>query len=272
MSALVVIPARYGAVRFPGKPLAMLHGKPVIQHVYERATQATRVQEVFVATDDERIMTAVGRFGGRAVMTNPSARSGTERVAEVARAHAAKVVINVQGDEPLIRGEMIDQLATFLEQHTAIPMASLKTRLCDPHLAASPHVVKVVVDRDGFALYFSRAQIPFVRQQTADSRPETEASRTPTATVQSPPVSSLQSPVWYKHIGIYGYQRHFLLQFPHLEPTPLEQLEQLEQLRALEHGYRIKLLDTAHDTVGVDTSEDLQWVEQILRGTPVSHG
>jgi len=242
MGALVVIPARYGSVRFPGKPLALLHGKPLIQHVYEQAAKAGGADEVVVATDDARIAQAVERFGGRAAMTSPQARSGTDRVAEVARTRNASVVINVQGDEPLVQPDMIDQLAGYLAQHSAVPMASLMTALSRPEDLANPNVVKVVVDRDGFALYFSRAAIPFVRNHAI--------------------TQSLNHP--WKHLGIYGYQRHFVLQFPHLEPTPLEQAEQLEQLRALEHGYRMKLLETVHDTIGVDTPEDLKRVEQLL--------
>ena len=251
---MVVIPARYASVRFPGKPLAMLHGKPMIQHVYEQAARAAHVDEVVVATDDERIAAAVGRFGGKVAVTSPTARSGSERVAEVARSRHAEVIINVQGDEPLIQPEMVSQLADFLSRHQAVPMASLMTKLSRPEDVANPNIVKVVVDRDGYALYFSRSPIPFMKPETRDPRPETSRS----------PVSGLLSQVYYKHLGIYGYQRHFLLQFPHLEPTPLEQAEQLEQLRALEHGYRIKLLETMHDTIGVDTPEDLQRVEQLL--------
>ncbi len=243
MSVLVVIPARYGSVRFPGKPLASLHGKPVIQHVYEQVARTTRADEVVVATDDERIREVVERFGGTVVMTSPTLQSGTERAAEVARARSAEVIINVQGDEPLIQPDMVDALVDFLERHRAVPMASLMTKLARPEDAANPNVVKVVVDRDGFALYFSRAPIPFVRSD----QPRGVASQA------------------WKHLGIYGYQRHFLLQFPSLPPTPLAQLEQLEQLRALEHGYRIKLLETIHDTIGVDTPEDLAKVEAILQ-------
>jgi 3-deoxy-manno-octulosonate cytidylyltransferase (CMP-KDO synthetase) len=246
MSVLVVIPARYRSTRFPGKPLALLRGKPVIQHVYEGAKSATQANEVVVATDDQRIVEVVERCGGLAVMTSAGARSGTERVGEVARSRDAQVIINVQGDEPLIHPDMIDQLAEYLERHRAVPMASLMTRFQRREDVASPNVVKVVVDREGFALYFSRAAIPHVRSQGAGRRADEPA-------------------VCYKHLGIYGYQRHFLLQFPHLEPTPLEQAEQLEQLRALEHGHRIKLLETVHDTVGVDTPDDLKRVETMLR-------
>ena len=242
MGVLVVIPARYASVRFPGKPLARLQGKPVIQHVYEQAARAG--VEAVVATDDPRIAQAVEGFGGSAVMTSAAARSGTERVAEVARARRAPVIINIQGDEPLVRPDMIQPLATFLERHPAVPMASLMTRLERPEDLASPNVVKVVVDQDGYALYFSRAPIPFERTDGAGAR--------------------ARGPAAWKHLGIYGYQRHFLLRFPQLAPTPLEQREQLEQLRALEHGYKIKMLETAHDTVGVDTPEDLERVERML--------
>ncbi|MDP3723413.1 MAG: 3-deoxy-manno-octulosonate cytidylyltransferase [Candidatus Omnitrophota bacterium] len=248
MSVLVVIPARYGSVRFPGKPLALLQGKPVIQHVYERAVQAARMDDVVVATDDERIRDAVQRAGGKAVMTSPDARSGTERAAEVAQTHAAQVILNVQGDEPLIHPEQLDQVAEFLLAHRAIPMATLMTRLTRREELANPNVVKVVVDQDGYALYFSRSPIPFIKSEGGGSR-----------------VEGHPSPYW-KHIGLYGYQRQLLLRFPHLEPTPLEQLEQLEQLRALEHGYQIRVLETAHDTIGVDTPDDLQRVEALLTG------
>ena len=258
MGVLVVIPARYGSVRFPGKPLAMLQGKPVIRHVYEGAANAAGVDEVVVATDDERIVGAVIEFGGKAQMTSPSARSGTERAAEVARERSAQVVINVQGDEPLIQPDMVGQLAEFLARHGAVPMASLMTKLSRPEDLANPNIVKVVVDRDGFALYFSRAPIPHWRDADG-SRLKAQGSRSDL----QPSAFSLQ-PQAFKHLGIYGYQRHFLLQFPHLEPTPLEQSEQLEQLRALEHGYRIKLLETVHDTLGVDTPEDLARVETMM--------
>lgn len=239
---LVVIPARYASVRFPGKPLAEINGKPMIQHVYEGSASARGVDEVVVATDDERIMSAVIKFGGKAVMTDPACRSGTERAAEVARIRNSKVVINVQGDEPLVQGEMIAQLAQFLTRHAAIPMASLMTPFKPGEDVSNPNAVKVVVDREKFALYFSRSPIPHLRAPGG---------------VQARNM---------KHLGVYGYQRHFLLQFPNLNPTPLEQSEQLEQLRALENGYRIKLLETIHDSIGVDTPEDLKRVETLLAG------
>lgn len=246
MSVLVVIPARYGAVRFPGKPLAAIAGKPMIQHVYERAAQAKQADAVVVATDDARIAETVRGFHGAVAMTDPAARSGTERIAEVARGRTEQVVVNVQGDEPLIRPEMVNLVTDFLLKHPAVPMASVMTPLASASDGANPNVVKVVVDQESYALYFSRAPIPFQRDNTRTGKP---ANR------------------FWKHVGLYGYQRHFLLQFPSLEPTPLEQAEGLEQLRALEHGYRIKMLQTAHDTVGVDTPEDLARVESLIAKT-----
>jgi len=243
MSVVGIIPARYASTRFPGKALAMLNGAPLIQHVYEQAKQATQLAEVLVATDDERIVQAVERFGGKAVMTSPDHRSGTERVAQIARQVTTPVFINIQGDEPLIRPEQIDQLAEFLSAHQAVPMATLMTPLTRQEDASNPNVVKVVVDQNGYALYFSRATIPFERANRPTGQP---ANRS------------------YKHLGLYGYQRYFLLRYPHLTPTPLEQMEQLEQLRVLEHGYRMKVLETPYDTVGVDTPEDLRRVEQVL--------
>ncbi|MBI2094156.1 MAG: 3-deoxy-manno-octulosonate cytidylyltransferase [Candidatus Omnitrophica bacterium] len=292
---LVVIPARYGSVRFPGKPLALLDGKPMIQHVYQRAFSAKGIGQVVVATDDDRICQAVRSCGGEALMTNPQAQSGTERAAEVARSSTAGVIINVQGDEPLIHPEIIHQLAAYLSQHAAVPMASAMTPL-KPEDLSNPNVVKVVVDRDGFALYFSRAAIPHVRQQSWDKGAAKPAFRgtpspakiVPARSAANPAVGGTPSPamilparsqgtgdmshgprpmsqIYWKHLGIYGYQRNFLLQFPHLEATLLEQCEKLEQLRALEHGYRIKMIETIHDSIGVDTPEDLIRVEALLR-------
>ena len=239
MVVLGIIPARYGSTRFPGKALALLGGKPMVQHVYERARQAKRLDDVVVATDDERIVVAVSRFGGRAVMTSAEHRSGTDRIAEVTRSTDASIIVNIQGDEPLMRPEPIDQIVEFLQAHRAVPMATVMTRVANAHDAASPNVVKVVVDQDGYAMYFSRSSIPYPRQQGARV-------------------------AYWKHLGLYGYQRDFLLRFPNLPPTPCEQAESLEQLRALEHGHRIKVLETTHDSIGVDTPDDLKRVEQML--------
>ena len=257
MKAVGIIPSRYGSTRLPAKALALINGTPLVRHVYERATQASSLDEVIVATDDERILRAVCEGGGRAVMTGTHHRSGTDRVAEVARGLSAEVILNIQGDEPLIHPDQIDQVASFLLAHRAVPMATVMTRLSAAE-APSPNIVKVVVDQDGYALYFSRAPIPFMRPKTQDPRPKTLESR----------VSSLESALYWKHLGLYGYQREFLLRFPHLPPTPLEQAEQLEQLRALEHGYKIKALETAHDTIAVDTADDLARVEALLQRSP----
>lgn len=249
MKVMGVIPARYGSTRLPAKALALIHGRPLIQRVYEHAKQARLLDELVVATDDARIAAAVQQIGGHVVMTSSAHQSGTDRVAEVSRQLASQVVLNIQGDEPLIHPEPIDAIAEFLLAHQAVPMATVMTKLTRAEDAANPNVVKVVVDQAGYALYFSRAPIPFVRSGLS----------------QSPSHSVTQSPYW-KHVGLYGYQRHFLLQFPTLPRTPLEQAEQLEQLRALEHGHRIRVLETAHDSIGVDTAEDLQRVENILLG------
>ena len=239
MKAVGIIPARYGSTRLPAKALAELAGKPMIQHVYEQARRATRLDEVLIATDHDQIVQAALRFGARAVMTSASHRSGTDRIAEVARQLDAQVVLNIQGDEPLVHPSQLDSLVEFLSAHQAAPMATVMTKLTRPGDLADPNVVKVVADQDGYALYFSRSPIPCKRSDGA-------------------------APTYWKHLGLYGYQRHFLLQFPHLAPTPLEQAEQLEQLRALEHGYKIKVLETIHDTVSVDTAEDLRRVAALL--------
>lgn len=243
MSCVAVIPARYGSTRFPGKVLAPLHGKPLIQHVWERARLAEGVDRVLVATDDERVAGAVRGFGGESVMTPPELPSGTDRVAYAVgtlRVERVDVVINVQGDEPLMEPAMIASLARLMIGHPEIPMATLKHRLTDPREAANPNVVKVVTDASGWALYFSRAGIPY--------------ARTPS-----------EGPGWAKHLGIYAYRESFLEELVSWPSSPLERAEGLEQLRVLEHGGRIMVLDTPYDTVGVDTPEDLARVAQRLQ-------
>lgn len=239
MKTLCVIPARYASTRLPGKPLALLAGKPMIQHVYEQAVKARGIQEVLVATDDERICAAVAAFGGQAVLTAATHPTGTDRLAEVARQRPdVDVIVNVQGDEPLIEPAVIEQLAAAFAERPQLQMATLCTPLEEDE-AAQPSVVKVVTDRQGYALYFSRSLIPYPRQ----------AGVVPA----------------YKHIGLYGYRRDFLLQYAAMEPTPLERAESLEQLRALENGHRILVLETPCASVGVDTPEDLRRVEAILQ-------
>lgn len=239
MRILCVIPARYASTRLPGKPLASIAGKPMIQHVYERASQAERPNMVLVATDHELVYEAVQAFGGKVLLTSPEHPTGTDRLAEVARTYGDyDIIINVQGDEPLIAPEIIDQLAAAFDAAPDLAMATLASVMEDSEYA-NPSAVKVVTDLQGYALYFSRSLIPFPR------------------------VSVKELPV-YKHIGIYAYRRDFLLTFASLQPTPLERTESLEQLRALEYGYRIKVLKTDFQSIGVDTPEDLEKVNQLL--------
>lgn len=239
MNILCVIPARYSSTRLPGKPLADIAGKPMIQHVYERAKQAKRPAKVLVATDHQLVYDAVKNFGGEVMLTAVDHPTGTDRLAEVAAAYPrTDIIINVQGDEPLIEPSIIDQLATAFDEDDRLHMATLMTPM-DENEYSLPGAVKVVTDLNGYALYFSRSLIPYPR------------------------VKQPNAPV-YKHIGIYAYRRDFLLTYARLEPTPLERSESLEQLRALEHGYRIKVLKTDFKSVGVDTVEDLALVKRIL--------
>ena len=240
MKILCVIPARYASTRLPGKPLANIAGKPMIQHVYERASQARRPAKVLVATDHDEVYQAVKDFGGQVLMTSPGHPTGTDRLAEVARACPEyELIINVQGDEPLIEPAVIDQLAAAFDDEPELVMATLATVMAEDEYD-KPSAVKVVTRRNGHALYFSRSLIPYPRVQLAEL------------------------PV-YKHIGIYAYRRDFLLTYAALAPTPLERTESLEQLRALEHGYNIKVLLTDFQSVGVDTPEDLERVNHIIQ-------
>ena len=236
-----VIPARYGSARFPGKALARINGKPLVQWVWERAREAKRLDQLWVATDDDRILDAVRKFGGEAVMTSPKLPSGTDRVWAAVKQTPAQIIVNIQGDEPLITAAMVDQLVEGLEQEPAAGMATLRHAMRSPAGYSDPNIVKVVTDEKGWALYFSRAPIPHVRQKDC------------------------ASPVWYKHIGLYAYRRALLEQFVQWPLSALESTEKLEQLRALEKGVRIRVLDSAVNTVGVDTLEDLRQVEKILK-------
>jgi 3-deoxy-manno-octulosonate cytidylyltransferase (CMP-KDO synthetase) len=246
MRALVVIPARYGSTRFEGKPLAMLAGKPMIVHVLQRARAAKSATLVVVATDDARIQRAVEAHGGEARMTASTHATGTERVAEVARAIECDLVVNVQGDEPLLEPGMVDEVVNLLRADPRADMATLMTPLASEEEFRNPNVVKVVADLNGNALYFSRAPIPCPRVSDVALR--------------------------CAHIGIYAYRREFLLEFPGLAPTPLEQTESLEQLRALEHGRRIRVAQTRcpYHGVSVDTPGDLAAVAAILAKGPTS--
>lgn len=240
MKVLCVIPARYASTRLPGKPLSMINGKPMIQRVYERAVQARLPQEVVVATDHEAVYKAVEGFGGRAMMTSPDHPSGTDRLAEVALNYPdIDVIVNVQGDEPMIPPEVIDRLAECFEHDPELDMATLKVKMQEEDYN-NPAAVKVVTSLSGYALYFSRSLMPYPRNKPEDFNV-------------------------YKHVGIYAYKRDFLLKYAAMAPTPLERAESLEQLRALENGYRIKVLESDFQGVGVDTPEDLAAVNEIFK-------
>lgn len=251
---VVVIPARYASSRFPGKPLVPLRGRPMIQHVYERARQARLVDEVIVATDDARIVAAVEACGGQARLTAETHPTGTDRIAEVAAQLGCDIVVNVQGDEPGIAPEAIDALVQPLLDDPELRMSTLARPLRDVAELLTPNVNKVVVDRLGYALYFSRAPIPYDRQAWPRA-PQLLAAEGTLPTIP---------PGCLVHMGLYGYRRDFLLHLATLPQTPLEQLEQLEQLRVLEHGYRIRVVQTTYESVGVDTPADVARAERLL--------
>lgn len=237
MNVVGVIPARFNSTRFEGKIIADLLGKPMIQHVYEKAKEARSLDDLVVAADDDRVMEAVKGFGGKAVFTSPEQPTGSDRIAEVVNPMDVKIVVNIQGDEPLIEAKMIDDLASAMLGDESIVMATLIKKIDNEEEINDHNVVKVVVDKDGFALYFSRSPIPYARTDAA---------------------------VYYKHIGLYAYTKDFLFTFTNLLPLKLEKSEALEQLRVLEYGYRIKTVETEFDTVGVDAPEDLERVKEIL--------
>ncbi len=252
-SVVGMIPARYAATRLPGKVLADIGGKPMVQHVYERASQAEVIQDVIVATDDSRVFEAVEAFGGTVVMTSSEHRSGTDRLAEVARGMDCDIVVNIQGDEPLIDADAIDAAVEPLLGDASIAMSTLRSPITDREEYENPAAVQVVVDREGFALYFSRAPIPYFRIDDPDAIPESG--------IFAHPVTGLAA---YRHIGMYVYRRETLLWLSELEPTPLEKTENLEQLRALENGCRIKVVEYDYSPIGVDTPEQLVQVRRII--------
>ena len=239
MKTVGIIPARWGSTRFEGKVLADIHGKPMLQHVWERAKACERLNDLIIACDDERIMAAAEQFQAKAVMTSKEHPSGTDRVAEVLDTVSADIVVNIQGDEPLIAPEVIDALALALEGDPACSIATMIKVIAQDKELKNPNIVKVVIDGEQNALYFSRSAIPYNRGQDDEV-------------------------IYYKHLGIYAYRREFLLAYKNLPKSNLEKSEQLEQLRALEFGYKIKTVLTEHETVGVDTPEDLNRVIQFL--------
>jgi 3-deoxy-manno-octulosonate cytidylyltransferase (CMP-KDO synthetase) len=244
MKIVAIIPSRYGSKRFEGKPLAPIAGKPMIQHVYESASRSRRIDQVAVATDDSRIVTAVEQFGGQAVMTSASQRSGTDRVAEAAEKLGMAmddIVINVQGDQPLMDPLCLDEVVEPFESDHQLVMSTLAFRIVDPVEYTEPKDVKVVMANNGDALYFSRAPVPMARDEGVqfDS---------------------------YKHLGVYAYTRRFLEIFRKLPTGLLEEIEKLEQLRALEFGHRIKVVVTAHDSPEVDLPSDIPRIEKLIPG------
>jgi 3-deoxy-manno-octulosonate cytidylyltransferase (CMP-KDO synthetase) len=239
---VVVIPARYGSTRLPGKPLVSIAGKPMIQRVFERARLAQRVNQVIVATDDERIVKAVETFGGEVRMTRSDHRTGTERVAEVAAHVEGDVFVNVQGDEPLLDPAAVDTAVTSLLEEPKASIATVATPIKTPADIMDPNVVKTVLDFEGNAIYFSRAPIPWVR----DSGSKVLARH-------------------LKHLGLYVFDRQALLEYPTLPPGELERIEQLEQLRWLENGWKIRVAEVEHDAISVDVPEDVARVEKLLQ-------
>ena len=236
MRAVGVIPARFAASRFPGKPLAMIAGVPMVQRVWQGAQQAKRLSRVLIATEDERIASACRAFGAEVAMTSPDHPTGTDRIAEVAGGLREEIIVNIQGDEPLIEGSVIDAAVDALIAHPDVPMSTV-VHPADADALDDPNRVKVVLDLRGRALYFSRSRIPHVRDGAT-------------------------MPMW-QHVGLYAYRREFLLAFVELAPTDLERAESLEQLRALEHGFRIRAVETRYDSIGVDTPADLERVRRL---------
>lgn len=251
MVTICLIPATYGSTRFPGKPLAILKNKPIIQHVYERAKSSKLIDDVFVATDDSRILHTVESFGGKAIMTSSNHPSGTDRIAEAVdkllkegyNLQESSIIINLQGDEPLIKGEMIDQLINLMKSEDNL-IGTLSKQIEKEEDFLNPNIVKVVFDTNGYALYFSRSPIPFDREKFIKGFSHHN--------------------FMYKHIGIYGYTLKILKNFVNLPQSTLEKIEALEQLRALENGIKIKVGITKFDSFGIDTPEDLNTAEKLF--------
>lgn len=242
MRAVGVIPARWGSTRFEGKVLAKIDGRPMIEHVWRRSKQSRLLTEVIIACDDERILKAAAEFGAKAVLTSKNHASGTDRIAQAAADLVAGIIVNIQGDEPLIHPRVIDDLVSALREDPGCRMATAIKAIRTKEELENPNVVKAVVDARGNALYFSRAVIPFDRDQ-----------------------SGIRKIKYYKHLGIYAYRKSFLMKFAKMPKSGLEQAEGLEQLRALEAGVKIKTVVTDVETVGVDTPQDLARVEKFLR-------
>mgnify|MGYP001578221816 CR=1 FL=1 len=245
MEAVGIIPARYGSTRFEGKLLADFCGKPVIQHTWENAKKSKSIDDLIVATDDKRIYNVAKGFGANVVYTSIAHKSGSDRLTEVAASIDAKIIVNIQADEPLLHPSMIDDVAGAILKDKTLVMATLCHKISNAAHIQDPNVVKVVFDRNGLALYFSRSPIPYERMGSDDK---------------------LQVIDYYKHIGIYAYAKDFLFTFKSLPQSHLEKTEKLEQLRVLENGYRIKVIETKFDTIGIDTPEDLEKAIETIKG------
>lgn len=242
MKIIAFIPSRYNSKRFPGKPLALIAGRPMIQHVYQRATSCPEISEVFVATDDERIFKCVNDFGGKAVMTESRHLTGTDRIAEAALnmdLDKDDVIVNIQGDQPVFSPSVISDLIMPFMTNQDVLMSTLKYRITEKSEVEDPNHVKVVTDMEGFALFFSRYPIPFFRDSKSDK-------------------------THYKHLGFYAYRLRFLNEFTRLPSRELESAEKLEQLRSLEYGFKIKVVETSYDSIEVDTPSDIKKVENII--------
>ena len=250
---IAIIPARYASTRLPGKVLKDICGKPMIQHVYERISNVPSIQETIIATDDKRILQTAQKFGANAEMSPKSCKSGTDRIAWVVKRipdiREDDIIINVQGDEPLINPKAIEKLIKTISCDSHVVMASLMTKISDINELMSSNVVKVVVDKDNFALYFSRSPVPFSRDKWKNLNTKLILDTTD---------------IFYKHLGIYAYRKHFLLKYTKMSQTYLEKIEKLEQLRALEHGYRIKMAETEFDSISIDTQADLRRIRKFL--------
>jgi len=268
MKVIGVIPARYEATRFPGKLLADLKGKPVIQHVWERAKSSRSLDELVVACDDERILNALKEFGAKGVYTSPDQPTGTDRLLEVVNPMEVDIIVNIQADEPFIHPSMIDHLTAEMLSGPDLEMATIIKEIESEEELLNPNIVKVVIDRKNFALYFSRSPIPYLREETHrfsslfsfHKKEDPEGVREDVILrdkIIGTETGSSRQHIFYKHIGLYAYTKDFLFTYSNLPKSNLETAERLEQLRALEHGYRIKTIQTKYDTVGIDTPADL---------------
>lgn len=242
MKIIAFIPSRYGSSRFPGKPLAMIAGKPMIQHVYNCAEKCPDISEVYVTTDDERIFKCVENFQGKAVMTRERHPSGTDRIAEAVEKldlNSDDIIVNIQGDQPVFESSVISDMVKPLLEDKTLPMSTLKYRINNPDEVNNSNIVKVVTDNNDYALYFSRSTIPFYRESPTEQE-------------------------HFKHLGFYAYRKDFILEFSKIPGSKLEKAEKLEQLRAIENGYKIKVIETSSDSIEVDAPEDIIKVENLI--------